>query len=183
MSTRMLLILGLVCIMIAGYFYRSGDSTLVNLNLKPSDIDYQANNIKAIQTDDKGNIHYQMTATGVTHYQKAQTAILENPNITLYQGNKQTLLTAGKATFNEKKQIAELTEQVKVTSNNVDNLPTVFKTEQLTGNLQQKTVVSNQKVLVNQNGNTFEAQTMLGNIATGDYQFERVAMTFLPVKP
>lgn len=60
MSTRMLLILGLVCIMIAGYFYRSGDSTLVNLNLKPSDIDYQANNIKAIQTDNTGNIHYQM---------------------------------------------------------------------------------------------------------------------------
>lgn len=176
----MLLILGLVCIIIAGYFYSSGDSTLANLNLKPSDIDYQATNIKATQTDAIGNIHYQMTATGVTHYQKAQTAILENPNITLYQGEKQTLLSAGKATFDEKQQIAELTEQVKVTSKNTDDVPTVFETEQLTGNLKQKTVVSHQKVWVNQNGNTFEAQTMLGDIATGEYELERVAMTFLP---
>lgn len=183
MSTKMLLILGLVCIIVAGYFYSSGDSTLANLNLKPSDIDYQATNIKATQTDAIGNIHYQMTATGVTHYQKAQTAVLENPNITLYQGEKQTLLSAGKATFDEKQQIAELTEQVKVTSQTPNHAPTVFQTEQLTGDLQQKTVVSHQKVLVNQNGNTFEAQTMVGNIATGEYEFERVAMTFLPEKP
>lgn len=183
MSTKILLILGLVCMIVAGYFYSSGDSTLVNLNLKPSDIDYQATNIKAIQTDNTGNIHYQMTATGVTHYQKAQTAILENPNITLYQGEKQTLLSAGKATFDEKQQIAELTEQVKVTSKNTDDVPTVFETERLTGNLKQKTVVSHQKVWVNQNGNTFEAQTMLGDIATGEYELERVAMTFLPEKP
>lgn len=176
----MLLILGLVCIVIAGYFYNSSDNNFVNVNLKPSDIDYQATNIKALQTDSTGNIHYQMTATGVTHYQNAQTAILENPNIMLYQGDKQTELVAKQATFDEKTQIVQLKDSVKVVSKNPLNSPINIKTEQLTGNLAEQTIKSENMVNVSQQGNNFNAKKMFGNLATGDYQFERVEMIFLP---
>lgn len=176
----MLLILGLVCIVVAGYFYNSGDNNFVNVNLKPSDIDYQATNIKATQTDNTGNIHYQMTATSVTHYQNAQTALLENPNIILYQGEKQTELTAKKAVFDEKTQIVQLNESVKVVSKSPSNSPIDVKTEQLIGNLAEKTLISQDKIVVTQNGNRFNAGQMYADVAKGEYQFEQVAMTFLP---
>lgn len=184
MSNKTLFVFGLICIVVAGYFYKSGDSSLTNIKLKASDIDYQASNIKALQTDETGNVHYQMTAKGVTHYQKAGSAVLEIPNIVLpNHNNKQITLTADNATFDENSQIAQLTNNVKVVSKSVQNddtAPIEFTTTQMVGDLKNKKIMSQSVVKVNQQGNTFEAQSMYGDMATGDYQFEKVAMTFLP---
>ena len=62
MSTRVLIILSLLFIVVAGYFYASNDAELTTPNLMPSDIDYQASRIKALQTNDQGTVSYQLTA-------------------------------------------------------------------------------------------------------------------------
>ncbi|ELA08862.1 hypothetical protein MOMA_00580 [Moraxella macacae 0408225] len=188
MSTKTLLILGLMCIAIAGYFYQSSDSSLATLELKASDIDYEAGKIEAVQTDATGAVSYRMTADGVTHYQNTRFAVLDKPTITLYnQANKTAKITAGQATLDEVQQIVRLTNRVMVVnwqnpsnSSNPSSQPIWFTTEQMLGNLKTKQVMSDHKVQVNQAGNVFNAQKMFGNIATGEYQFDKVEMTFLP---
>ncbi|ECE0941556.1 LPS export ABC transporter periplasmic protein LptC, partial [Salmonella enterica subsp. enterica] len=50
MSTKTLFILGLLFIMVSTYFYAQNDARLTQVSLKPTDIDYQAEQIKALQT-------------------------------------------------------------------------------------------------------------------------------------
>ena len=74
MSTKTLFILGLLFIIVSAYFYAQNDARLTQVSLKPTDIDYQAEQVKALQTTETGSVGYQLTAAQVTHYQNANTA-------------------------------------------------------------------------------------------------------------
>lgn len=187
MSTKVLFVLSLLLIVIAGYFYASNDANLGKLNLKPSDIDYQASQVDGLQTDTNGEISYRLKAQTVTHYQNAKTAVLSQPDIVWRTANqKQVQLTAEQAQLDEAKQLAQLSGNVKMTSQSLDpnqvTPPITLTGQNFIGNLATKQVVSNQPIKVEQGNNQFTAKTINANADTGDYEFEQVSMTFLPAK-
>ncbi len=187
MSTKALFVLSLVLIIIAGYFYASNDASLGKLNLKPSDIDYQASQIDGLQTNATGDIQYRLKATAVTHYQNAKMAVLTDPTIIWRTANqKEVKLTAQTAQLDEAKQLAQLSGNVMMTNQNLDQAidsPVItLKGQDFIGNLQTQQVVSNRPLTVNQGNSQFTAQDVAADINTGDYTFNKVSMTFLPAK-
>lgn len=186
MSTKALMILSLIFIIIAGYFYASNDASLGKLNLKPSDIDYQASQVNALQTDQQGNINYRLKADSITHYQNAKIAVMTNPTILWRTANqKQIQLNAQQAQLDETSQMAQLSGKVLMTSQSADDAsPAVIKLmgQDFVGNLNTKQVSSAKPINVMQGNNQFSAKQLTANVETGDYQFEQVSMTFAPPK-
>lgn len=202
MSTKLLFILGFILIVLASYFYASNNATLTKLSLKASDIDYQAKNIHALQTDDKGKVNYQLTAKEVTHYQMARIATLTQPKIQ-WQPNPSRLVTfeSGQGTLDESKQEVVFSQNVKMLSQPLDNVLATVKqarntqaflsndtatmqldAKELQGNLLTKQVISSQPIQVTQGNNSFVANSMKADLNTGDYEFDRVTMTFIPAQ-
>lgn len=197
MSTKLLFFFGLLMIMTTAYFYASNNASLSKLSLKPSDIDYQASNIKALQTKEDGIVNYRLTAKGITHYQVARSAILDEANVTWQNGpNRQTTLLAKQALLDETRQIVTFKDGVHVQSQELQsgsNTPTMsLKATNLLGNLTTKQLVTDEPVTVTQpiinadgtsaSENSFTANRMQADLTTGDYNFERVAMTFMPAR-
>lgn len=197
MSTKLLFFFAFLMIVTAAYFYASNNASLSKLSLKPSDIDYQASNIKALQTADDGMVNYRLTAKGVTHYQVARSAILDEAKVTWQTDpTRQVNLTAKQALLDETRQIVTFKDTINVQSQDLQsgsNTPNMnLKATNLVGNLTTKQLVTNEPVTVTQpvlnadgtstGENSFTANSMQADLATGDYNFERVAMTFMPVK-
>ncbi|MFW2177121.1 MULTISPECIES: LPS export ABC transporter periplasmic protein LptC [unclassified Moraxella] len=183
MSTKVLMVLGLVCILVSAYFYASNDAKLTQPNLKPSDIDYQATAVKALQTNEQGQVDYQLTADKVTHYLNAKTAVMQNAQILWRpQADRAVTLVAKNAQLDEVKQIVTLKDDVVMTSETTSSpAPKItLKGQDFIGNLSTNMVTSDQPVSVVQGQNSFESQQLTANMATGDYQFNRVSMTFMP---
>ena len=206
MSTRVLIILSLLFIVVAGYFYASNDTELTTPNLMPSDIDYQASRIKALQTNDQGTVSYQLTADKVVHYQNAKTALLTEPRVLWQVGNDRVLtLTAASANLNETAQVIRLQGDVTMVSQPAVSQPltstvtgqqadqgqllpsagnsTITVTgRDFVGNLVTKQVTSQQPIVVTQANNRFESAKLNADVGNGNYQFERVEMTFQPAR-
>ncbi len=194
MSTRILFIISLLLIVIASYFYASNDASLSKVKLKPTDIDYQANNIRALQTNEQGAIYYQMTADKVIHYQYAKMAILENPNIVwLPSPERKVIFQAVRAELDENQQIIHLKDNVmmqnqplmatKMVSNQAlfNNQQSITLTgRDFIGDLTSKQVYTEQPMQVIQGKHQFSAQRMNANLTTGDYQFDRVEVIYSP---
>lgn len=197
MSTKLLFFFGLLMIMTTAYFYASNNASLSKLSLKPSDIDYQASNIKALQTKEDGIVNYRLTAKGITHYQVARSAILDEANVTWQNApTRQVNLTTKQALLDETRQIVTFKDGVHVQSQELQsgsNTPTMsLKATNLLGNLTTKQLVTDEPVTVTQpiinadgtsaSENSFTANRMQADLTTGDYNFERVAMTFMPAR-
>lgn len=197
MSTKLLFFFGLLMIMTTAYFYASNNASLSKLSLKPSDIDYQASNIKALQTKEDGIVNYRLTAKGITHYQVARSAILDEANVTWQNDpTRQTTLLAKQALLDETRQIVTFKDGVHVQSQELQsgsNQPTMqLQATNLVGNLTTKQLITNEPVTVTQpiinadgtsaSENSFTANRMQADLTTGDYNFERVAMTFMPAR-
>lgn len=196
MSTKTLFIFALILIIVASYFYANNDSSLSKMTLKPSDIDYQAKNIQALQTNEQGLINYRLTATDVVHYQLAKMAILNQAKIE-WRPSPERLVTfsATQATFDENAQLVTLEDNVIIHSqptaesqtfvqsdNSLFNQqqPMTLTGKNFVGNLANKQLYTNNPITVTQGKHNLTAQRMNANLATGDYQFEQVAMVFIP---
>lgn len=197
MSTKLLFFFAFLMIVTAAYFYASNNASLSKLTLKPSDIDYQASNIKALQTQEDGNVNYRLTAKGVTHYQVARSAVLEEAKVAWQNDpTRQVNLFAKQALLDETRQIVTFKDHVSVQSQDLQsgsNSPTLtLQATNLVGNLATKQLVTNEPVTVTQpvinadgistGNNSFTASRMQADLMTGDYNFDRVAMTFMPAK-
>lgn len=189
MSTKVLFLFALVFIALAGYFYASNDTALGKQLLKPSDIDYQAKNIRALRTSDKGQVDYRMTADEVTHYQSVRTATLTQPKL-IWQPNpaKKVTFQANQGTLNEAEQMVMFKDNVQMTTNPIstdpnagnNSMPLQFTASEITGNLANHEVFTNLPLKVTQGTNSFTANKMRGNVDVGDYDFDQVAVTFMP---
>lgn len=186
MSNKVLLVLGVMLFMVAAYFYRENRTALVNLNLEPSDIDYQATNVQGLQTDDNGAINYRVDAERVLHYQKAQVAVLHNLQLNWRnpQSAQTVTIDAKHAQLNENNQQILLADDVTMHSRTPDGKPDITLTGQdWVGDLNRKTLYSQQPIHVEQGNNAFDAAQFSADTTTGDYTFTRVQMQFAPPNP
>lgn len=185
MNTRVLIVLALIIAGLAGWFFKQQGEITPPVSMETSDVDYEATDIKAVQTNEKGETEYELTAESLTH--NPQTNLDEMSGITMNwepspeqryhieagsaaisQQTGELNLSGGFLLVSEGKKGTSDIEPIKVTGNT------------LKGNTKSGKVYSEEPVKIEQGMNRFEASSMTANLETGDYEFGKVAVAFTP---
>jgi len=184
-NTRVLIVLALIIAGLAGWFFKQQGEITPPVSMETSDVDYEATDIKAVQTNDKGETEYELTAESLTH--NPQTNLDEMSGITMNwepSPEQRYRIEAGSAAISQ--QTGELnlsggfllvSEGKKGTS---DIEPIKVTGNTLKGNTKSGKVYSEEPVKIEQGMNRFEASSMTANLETGDYEFGKVAVAFTP---
>ncbi|MBH0065363.1 LPS export ABC transporter periplasmic protein LptC [Psychrobacter sp. SZ93C1] len=185
MNTRVLVIIALIIAGIAGWFFQQQGDIAPPVSMAPTDVDYEASEIKAVQTNDEGETEYELTAESLTH--NPETNLDEMSGITMNwepsaeqryrieagtaaisQETGELSLSGGFSLVSEGKKGTSEVEPIKVTGS-------ILK-----GNTKSGKVYSDEPVQVEQGMNRFEASSMTANLETGEYEFGHVAVAFTP---
>ncbi|MBH0086230.1 LPS export ABC transporter periplasmic protein LptC [Psychrobacter sp. SCQQ22] len=185
MNTRVLVIIALIIAGIAGWFFQQQGDVAPPVSMAPTDVDYEATEIKAVQTNDEGETEYELTAESLTH--NPETNLDEMSGITMNwepsaeqryrieagtaaisQETGELSLSGGFSLVSEGNKDASEVEPIKVTGS-------ILK-----GNTKSGKVYSDEPVQVEQGMNRFEASSMTANLETGEYEFGHVAVAFTP---
>ena len=185
MNTRVLVIIALIIAGIAGWFFQQQGDVAPPVSMAPTDVDYEATEIKAVQTNDEGETEYELTAESLTH--NPETNLDEMSGITMNwepsaeqryrieagtaaisQETGELSLSGGFSLVSEGNKDASEVEPIKVTGS-------ILK-----GNTKSGKVYSDEPVQVVQGMNRFEASSMTANLETGEYEFGHVAVAFTP---
>lgn len=190
MNTRVLIILALIIAGIAGWFFQKQGRMSTPVSIEASDVDYEATDITAVQTNEQGETEYELTAESLTHNPKtnldemsgitmnwepsdAQRYRIQAGNAAISQQTGEMSLSGGFSLVSEGKNQqagkADI-EPIKITGNT------------LKGNTKSGQVYSDEAVKVEQGMNRFEASNMTANLETGEYEFGQVAVAYTPSK-
>lgn len=208
MNTRILIVLALVAILVASWFFYQHGQLDTPIAKPDPQIDFEATQIKAMQANDQGQTEYELIADRFVH--NPQTDQDEMADIQMkWQPNADQAyqLVAGLASLDQTSGDMVLSGGFELTTLGTSNLP--FENNQLNaqsdqnspknqpknaqkslkitgnilkGNTKSKKIYSDQPIKIEQNGDEFVAQHFTADLQTGDYQFGVVEMTFLPEK-
>ena len=67
MNTRVLIVITLIIAGLAGWFFKQQGDITPPVNIETSDVDYEATDIKAVQTNEQGETEYELSAESLTH--------------------------------------------------------------------------------------------------------------------
>jgi len=182
-NTRILIVLALVMAAIAGWFFYKQDSVTPTVNIAPSEVDYEATEIKAVQTNDEGETEYELNADSLTHNPTTNQDEMSGITMDWAPGTEQRYqISAGTAAINQQTGELKLTGGFVLTSKGTTEGATPIKVtgQTLFGNTKKRAVYSNEPVKVEQGDNRFEAASMKADLEAGDYEFGQVAVTFMP---
>lgn len=191
MNTRVLIILALIIAGIAGWFFQQQAEVTPPVSVGPSEVDYEATDIKAVQTNEQGETEYELNAESLRHDPNTNQDIMSGITMNWEPSAKQLYrIESGTATVNQETGELHLyggfslasQDQQKTTKNGEKIAPITVTGEALKGNTQSKQVYSEQPVQVVQGTNRFEAASMTANLETGEYEFEQVAVMFTPAE-
>lgn len=192
MNTRILIVLALIIAGIAGWFFQQQGEIAPPVNIEASEMDYEATDIKAVQTNDQGETEYELNAESLTHNPKTNQD--EMSGITMNWEPSETQryrIQTGKATINQQTGDLHLSGGFTLVSEDKSSAadadaqevePIKVSGQALKGNTQSKQVYSEQPVEVEQGMNRFTASSMTANLETGEYEFGQVAVTFTPAE-
>ncbi|MBO1530207.1 LPS export ABC transporter periplasmic protein LptC [Psychrobacter sp. F1192] len=188
MNTRVLIIIAVIIAVIAGWFFRKQGDITPPVNIQTSEVDYEATDIQAIQTNEKGETEYELNADSLTH--NPATNLDEMSGITMNwepSDEQRYVIEAGSATMNQQTGDLQLFDGFSLVSENKtddtsDSEPIKVTGQALKGNTKSRQVYSEEPVQVEQGMNRFQAATMTANLETGDYEFGEVAVTFTPAE-
>ncbi|WP_367104404.1 LPS export ABC transporter periplasmic protein LptC [uncultured Psychrobacter sp.] len=197
MNTRILIVLALIIAGIAGWFFQQQGKISPPVNIEASEVDYEATDIQAVQTNEQGETEYELNAESLTH--NPETNLDEMSGITMNWEPSAELryrIQAGSATINQ--QTGELSlsggftlvsedtvgaeESGTNSTSNSDKEPIQVTGQTLKGNTKSRQVYSDEAVKVVQGMNRFEASNMIANLETGEYEFGQVAVSFTPAE-
>ncbi|MDN6276299.1 LPS export ABC transporter periplasmic protein LptC [Psychrobacter sp.] len=185
MNTRVLIVLALIIAGIAGWFFQQQGEVAPPVNVEATDVDYEATDIKAVQTNDQGETEYELTAESLTH--NPETNLDEMSGITMNwepSEDQRYRIEAGSAAINQQTGELNLSGGFSLFSEgntaNPEVEPIKVTGSALTGNTKSGKVYSEAPVTFEQGANRFEAASMTANLETGDYEFGQVAVAFTP---
>lgn len=184
MNTRVLIVIALIIAGLAGWFFTQQGEITPPISIGASDVDYEATDIKAVQTNEDGETEYELNAESLTH--NPETNQDEMSGITMNwepSENQRYRIQAGTATINQQTGDLTLSGGFTLTSeekSDTDIEPIQITGQTLIGNTKSRQVHSKQPVKVVQGMNSFEASTMQANLQTGEYEFGQVAVSFMP---
>ena len=186
MNTRFLFVISLLIAMFAVWFYRNqGDLDSV-INMSTTNIEYEAADILAVQTNEDGIAEYSLTADNLTHYSDQNFDKLVAMKLNWRPNNTQNVtVNADEAVMYHEQSKVVMTNNVLFSSQANDNgqvskPPLKLVASELIGDLEQKKVFSNKPIKVTQSANSFESSKFVADMTTGDYEFSNVAVTFMP---
>ncbi|WP_169391483.1 MULTISPECIES: LPS export ABC transporter periplasmic protein LptC [Psychrobacter] len=186
-NTRILIFLALVIAGIAGWFFHKHGEIAPPVNIEPSEVDYEATDIKAVQTNEAGETEYELNADAISHNPKTNQD--EMSGITMNwepSATQRYQIQAGTAAINQQSGDLKLSGGFVLTSQDksgqANSEPIKVSGAELKGNTKSRQVFSDQPVKVEQGMNRFEAASMKANLETGDYEFGNIAVTFTPSK-
>lgn len=184
-NTRILIILALIIAAIAGWFFHQHGEIAPPVNIEPSEVDYEATDIKAVQTNEQGETEYEVNADSISH--NPQTNQDEMSGITMNwepSATQRYQIQAGTAAINQQSGDLKLSGGFTLTSQDKsgqgNSEPIKVTGSELKGNTKSRQVFSDKPVKVEQGMNRFEAASMTANLETGDYEFGNIAVTFSP---
>ena len=187
MNTRVLIVITLIIAGLAGWFFKQQGEITPPVSIEATDVDYEATDIKAVQTNEKGETEYELSAESLTHNpvtnkdemkgitmnwepSDEQRYRIEADSAAISQLTGDMSLSGGFSLVSEGKAGTSDVEPIKVTG------------ATLKGNTKSGQVYSDEPVKVEQGMNRFEASSMTANLETGDYEFGKVAVAFTPAK-
>lgn len=186
MNTRFLFVISLLIAMFAVWFYRNqGDLDSV-INMSTTNIEYEAADILAVQTNEDGIAEYSLTADNLTHYSDQNFDKLVAMKLNWRPNNTQNVtVNADEAVMYHEQSKVVMTNNVLFSSQANDNgqvskPPLKLVASELIGDLEQKKVFSNKPIKVTQAANSFESSKFVADMTTGDYEFSNIAVTFMP---
>ncbi|MCC3308167.1 LPS export ABC transporter periplasmic protein LptC [Psychrobacter sanguinis] len=186
MNTRFLFVISLLIAMFAVWFYRNqGDLDSV-INMSTTNIEYEAADILAVQTNEDGIAEYSLTADNLTHYSDQNFDKLVAMKLNWRPNNTQNVtVNADEAVMYHEQSKVVMTNNVLFSSQanengQVSKPPLKLVASELIGDLEQKKVFSNKPIKVTQAANSFESSKFVADMTTGDYEFSNIAVTFMP---
>lgn len=186
-NTRILIVLALIIAGIAGWFFQKHGEIAPPVNIEPSEMDYEATDIKAVQTNEDGETEYELNADSISH--NPNTNQDEMSGITMNwepSATQRYQIQAGTAAINQQSGDLKLSGGFVLTSQEksvqANSEPIKVTGSELKGNTKSRQVFSDKPVKVEQGMNRFEAASMTANLETGDYEFGNIAVTFSPPK-
>lgn len=186
MNNRFLFVIALLVAMFAVWFYRNQGELDEVLNLSSTNIEYEATDILAVQTNNEGVAEYSMTADNLIHYSDQNFDKLQAMNLNWRPSSSQSvMIKADEAILYHEQSKVVMTNNV-LFSSQTDQQPERVKpplklvASELIGDLEQKKVTSEKPIEVTQAQNSFKSSSFEADMTTGDYQFSNVAVTFMP---
>ena len=185
MNTRVLIVIALIIAALAGWFFKQQGEIAPPVTIEASDVDYEATDIKAVQTNEQGETEYELSAESLTHNPTTNQDEMKGITMNWEPSDEQRYrIEAGTAAISQ--QTGELSlsggfslvSEGKTANANVKPIKVTGAT--LKGNTKSGQVYSNEPVKVEQGMNRFEASSMKANLETGDYEFGQVAVSFTP---
>lgn len=190
MNTRILIVLALIIAGIAGWFFQQQGDITPPINIETTDVDYEASEIKAVQTNEQGETEYELSADSLTHDPKTNQDVMSGITMDWRPTQEQRYrIESGTATINQETGDLHLyggfnlaSEKNAASASGKNIAPIVVTGQALKGNTKSRQVYSDQPVKITQGSNRFEAASMTANLETGEYEFGQVAVTFTPAK-
>lgn len=187
MNTRVLIVLALILAVIAGWFFKQQGEITPPVSIGASDVDYEATDIKAVQTNDEGKTEYELSAESLTHNPVTNKDEMKGITMNWEPSDEQRYrIEAGSAAISQQTGDMSLSGGFSLVSEGKggtsDVEPIKVTGATLKGNTKSGQVYSDEPVKVEQGMNRFEASSMKANLETGDYEFGKVAVAFMPAK-
>ena len=187
MNTRVLIVLALILAGIAAWFFQQQGEISSPVTIQATDVDYEATDIKAVQTNDEGKTEYELSAESLTHNPVTNKDEMKGITMNWEPSDEQRYrIEAGSAAISQQTGDMSLSggfslvSEGKTGTSNVEPIKETGAT--LKGNTKSGQVYSDEPVKVEQGMNRFEASSMKANLETGDYEFGKVAVAFTPAK-
>lgn len=184
MNTRVLIILALIIAALAGWFFTKQEDIEPPVSIAPTDVDYEATDIQAVQTNEQGETEYELNAESLTHNPVTNQDEMSGVTMNWEPSDEQRYrIQAGTAIINQQTGELQLSGGFTLISedkagSNIE--PIQVSGQILKGNTKSRQVYSDKPVKVVQGMNSFDASSMKANLETGEYEFGQVAVSFMP---
>ncbi|WP_201525967.1 LPS export ABC transporter periplasmic protein LptC [Psychrobacter frigidicola] len=186
MNTRILIVLALIIAGIAGWFFQQQGDIAPPVSIGASDVDYEATDIKAVQTNEQGDTEYELNADSLTHNPVTNQDEMSGITMNWEPSDEQRYrIQAGSAAINQQTGELRLSGGFTLISEekaDADIAPIKVIGQTLKGNTKSRQVYSDELVKVEQGMNRFQASSMKANLETGEYEFGQVAVSFTPAE-
>lgn len=188
MKIKLFIVLALVLLAVATWFFKTQKSDTPAPSLTKPDISTEVSGIRAVQTNAQtGEIEYELTAERLTQNSKTGRDELINAKLLWTATADEHYEIVAPLAYLDKESGNFVFEQGFLLQKTLANNEPVakFQGSILTGNLNDKTLASSEPltaIFYKKTGtDTFDAVSFRGELATGIYEFEQIQSEFAPV--
>lgn len=181
---KLFALMSLLLFAIAAWYFVSQRSQSNSPSIGSPTISSEVTNIRAVQTNpETGEIEYELTAQSLIQNTSGKDELKEVVMDWTPNSGQHYTIRADTATLEQATGDFVFKDGFILTRHaNADNKEMILKGGALTGNTKSKLIASDAPLDVTQDGHQFNAQSMQGDLNTGDYQFNQITIAFNPVQ-